>query len=274
VRFLRRAIELRPTLATAHSWLGSALVSLGHIEEAMAEAKEAVRLDPQDAAAHMTLGRAYWIGKGLIPEGIAEIEKAVALNPEASHAVIQLGLLYALEQDFERAEAAARRAVELQHRSIAGGENGRIVGAHARLGYIFYLQGRLDGALREYERELAFLASSDHALRERTQIEVEEKLGAVHLRLGARAEGLRHLERAVKAYDGRLARGADDPFTKYYVAAAHALLGDGPKALRLLEESARQLPALMARRLKNDRDFDALRGDPGFAALLEKGVPA
>ena len=43
-----------------------------------------------------------------------------------------------------------------------------MVGANGRLGYVYYLQGRYEDAIREYERGLSFVGSSDHALKDRT----------------------------------------------------------------------------------------------------------
>jgi tetratricopeptide (TPR) repeat protein len=48
---LRRAVALKPTLALAHSRLGSAYLNLRRYDEALAAAREAVRLDPNQPAA-------------------------------------------------------------------------------------------------------------------------------------------------------------------------------------------------------------------------------
>ena len=100
------------------------------------------------------------------------------------------------------------------------------MGANARLGYVFYLQGRYEEAIREYERGLAFVASSDHALKERTSIEITMKIGAAYHRMGKAEEAARFFDRALKAFDARVAKGADDPYTRYYIACLLALRGD------------------------------------------------
>jgi Flp pilus assembly protein TadD len=46
LRSLRRATELDPQYATAHQWLGEALVLTGHPMDAIVESKRAVELDP------------------------------------------------------------------------------------------------------------------------------------------------------------------------------------------------------------------------------------
>jgi tetratricopeptide (TPR) repeat protein len=263
----RRALALDPQLADAHLWLGSALLGLERVDEAVAEIREALRLEPENGQAHQGLARAYWVGKGDFAAAIPEFERAIELNPEAGYSYLQLSLLLAYEKEYERAIDVCRRAVDLQEQYISGNAGLQIVGAHARLGYVHYLMANYDDALREYERELAFIGSGDHALRERTLIELNVKIGAAYLRQGRHDESGRHFERALKAFDSRVATGADDPFTRYYIACLHALSGEADRALDSLERCARKLPALTAARARRDVDLESLRDDPRFKAL-------
>ncbi len=268
----RKAIELNPHLPAAHAWLGSALNALGRFEEADPAIEEAIRLDASNPTSHLILARILWVGKGRIKEGIAALEKCVALNPEFGHAYLQLAFLHSLQRNLDRAEEAARKATELQERSLSGSEGLRIVGGHTRLGYVHYLRGAYPEAIREYEKELEFLTLSDHALRERTLIELQQKLGAAWLRAGDRGAAVKHLERAVKSYSARRERGYEDPFTTYYIACAHALLGEDEKALESLSEAIQRLSALNRQRAAADPDLESLRGHPAFQKLLGMGT--
>jgi len=268
IDFAKRAIKLNPRLSKAHQILGGALNSIGHIDEAIEAIKEAVRLDPSNADAHSSLARAYWLGKGMIDEGITELEHAVEINPLAGYAYLQLGLLYLLRGNCQRAEAACQKAVDLQSQYISGKEGLQVVGAYARLGYVYYYQGRYDDAIREYQRELEFLSSSDHALRERSLVELNQKLGAAYLRKGLGEEAERHFKLALKKYEERLARGADDPYTKYYIACLHSLRGDADQAIKYLEETFIHLRALNTIRARIEPDFDRIRDDPRFLRLV------
>jgi adenylate cyclase len=270
----RRALALDPSHADARVWLASALVGLRRMDEAIASLKEAIQLDPENGQAHQGLARAYWIGKGDFDAAVPEFERAIELNPEAGYSYLQLGLLLAWLGEYDRAADVCRRAVDLQEQYLSGDMGLQIVGAHARLGYVHYLRGDHDGALREYERELAFMASSDHALRERTSIELNVKIGAAWHRLGQRENAQRHFDRAVKSFEARVARGADDPFTRYYIACLHALRGDTDRALESLDRVARALPALTAARARRDPDLDGLRSHPRFIALLGSNLVA
>ncbi len=267
VEIERRALAIDPELADAHMWLGTSLLGLGRVDEAVAEIREALKLDPENGQAYQALARAYWVGNGDFASAIPLFERAIQLNPEAGYSYLQLSLLLAWAGQLDRAAEIAARAVELQEQFISGNFGLQIVGAHARLGYVYYLKGDYEGALREYERELVFVGASDHALRERTLLELNIKIGAAYLRLGRGDDAERHFTRALKSFDARVANGADDPFTRYYIGTLHALRGEADRALDSLERVARVLPKLTASRARVDVDLESLRDDPRLIAL-------
>jgi tetratricopeptide (TPR) repeat protein len=162
----------------------------------------------------------------------------------------------------------------LQNQYISGNAGLQVVGANSRLGYVFYLQGRYDEALREYERGLAFVRSTDHALKERTVIELNIKMGGAHHRLGHAAEAAHHFDRALKMHAALTGRGADDPFTRYYIANLLALRGDDDRAIESLKHAARHYPELTAARARRDPDLATLRNRPEFQALLDATASA
>jgi serine/threonine protein kinase/tetratricopeptide (TPR) repeat protein len=268
----RRALAIDPELAEAHVNLGSALLNLGQVDEAIVEIREGLRLEPDNGQARQALGRALWTGRGDFDAAIPEFEKAIELNPEAGYSYLQLSLLLAWRGDLARAEEIGRHAIELQEQYISGNTGLQIVGAHARLGYIYYLQGKYDEALKEFERELSFINSSDHALRERTNVELNVKVGAAYFRMGRTEDADRHFDRAHKAFEARVSRGADDASTRYYIAQALALRGETERALDSLERVARKLPALTRARAACDPDLETLRGEPRFQALVAAHV--
>jgi len=268
----RRALALDPGLADAHVWLGNSLLNLGQVDEAIAAIREAIRLEPDNGQAHQSLARALWVGKGDFTGAIPVFERAIELNPEAGYSYLQLGLLLAWTGDYVRAEDICRRAVDLQEQYISGNAGLQIVGAHSRLGYVHYLQRRYDEALREYEREMAFINSSDHALRERTTLELQIKVGAAYLRQGRPEDAAKHFERARRSFEARVARGADDPFTRYYAATMYAMRGEIDRAFESLRRVAAVHAALTRARLLRDPDVEDLRADPRFQELTAPDV--
>jgi tetratricopeptide (TPR) repeat protein len=256
---LRRAIEIKPTLASAHVWLGSALANRGRLDEALASLRRAVEIEPDNADAHQSLARAYWLSKGMVPEGIVELRKALELNPEGGYTYLQLSMLEALNGNLDAAETSARQAIELQERAMSGTEGLLIVGAHARLGYVHYLRGDYDAAYAEFRRELEYVSTSDHALRERTLIELHQKLSAVHDARGEQAEARRFGDLAIQAQARRVAAGADDAATRYYIAAVYARRGDVEHTQEHLALPLDRLPQFTRWRLQRDIDFDSVR---------------
>jgi tetratricopeptide (TPR) repeat protein len=261
IEYERRALSINPALADAHTWLGAALLALGRTDEALRSLQEAVRLEPGQARPWSMLARGYWIGKGQLTEGIDALERAVAINPQFGYAHLQLAFLYTEIGDFDSAERAGKRAVELQERYISGEEGLLIVGAHTRLGYVYYRLGRYAEAVTQYQAELMFLSATDHALKERSLIELHQKLGAAYLRLGQTVDAERHLSAAIRSYEDRVAQGVDDPQTKYYTALAHALRGDRERAVTYLEQTFDRLGALNRRRAATDPDLESVRAD-------------
>ena len=264
----RRALALDPDVADAHTWLGSGLLNLGRVDDAIAAIGEALRLEPENGQALQGLARAYWVGKGDFPSAIPAFERAIELNPEAGYSYLQLALLLAWEGQYDRAAEISRRAVDLQEQHISGNAGLQIVGAHSRLGYVHYLRGDYEEALREYTRELAFIGSSDHALRDRTMIELNVKFGAAYVRLGRGEDAARHFNRALKSFDALVAKGADDPFTRYYITCLFALRGEPDRALESLQRVAAKLPALTAARARRDPDLASLRESAAFQAIV------
>jgi tetratricopeptide (TPR) repeat protein len=113
-----------------------------------------------------------------------------------------------------------------------------------------------------------FLAASDHALRERSLIELEQKLGAAYQRKGETERAEEHFKHAIKKYEQRAGRGGEDPFTKYYMACLYSLKGDTDHALKYLEESMTPLRAINTLRARSDPDFEDIRDDVRFRKLV------
>jgi hypothetical protein len=103
------------------------------------------------------------------------------------------------------------------------------------------------------------VSTSDHALRERTLIEIHQKLSAVHSARGDAAEAARVGDIAIQAQARRIAAGADDPATRFYVAAVYARRGDVVHTQEHLALPLRLLPQFTRWRLSRDVDFDNVR---------------
>ncbi len=265
---LERAVTSAPTRAEAHVRLGQTLASMGDNTAAEAAIRHGLALEPDSALAHSQMARVLWLGRAEIPEAIAHFEHSVALAPEAGYVHLQLALLQALTGDLDGAERSARTAVDLQQKAMSGSQGLMVVGAHTRLGYVLYLRGRYDEAIGEYQRELTFLTHTDHGLRDRSIIEVNQKLAAVYHRMGATRESREYASLAIDAFNRRLSTGADDPHTRYYLAALYALQDDVEPVLQHLASPLAELGAFTRWRLPRDPDFAGVLANPAVAAGL------
>jgi tetratricopeptide (TPR) repeat protein/predicted Ser/Thr protein kinase len=264
----RRAIELAPELTLAWKELGSALTSLGREEEGIEAVQRALALDPADAAAHGALGRAFFVGRADFDRAAAEYETALRLNPQAGWSALQLSHCAALRRDFARGEAAARQAAALQEQMQSGRDGVVIVGSYMRLGHLAALQGRHQEALEHFERERRFLQQVDHALRNRTTIELHQRIGSALLHLGRTEEALAAFGLALELFEERLRLGADDPFTRFYAAGIHSLRGERELALSSLARAARMRRRFTIARARIEPEFESLRDEPRFRELI------
>jgi non-specific serine/threonine protein kinase len=269
MEYLEKAIELRPMLSDSYSALGMTFIAMDRIDDAIGALKRALAIAPRDSFVHAALGRAYYIGKGLFREAAYEYEQALDdaqegnwVAPALSHCLTYMG-------EYGRAEQLARRAIEAQEQYLRGHEGIQIIGAYARLGHVYYLQGRYDDAIAEYYREIVFARQSDHVLKERVLIEVYQKLTSAYARQGSMDDAREAFGHVTEGFAERLANGADDPFTRYYVACAHAMMGDKAGAIEHLRKAIEGRRNFNAARARLEIDFHSLRDEAEFQALVK-----
>jgi TolB-like protein len=269
---LRRLVDTRPRFARAWRELGVTLLTLGRVDEGLDCLERALNLDPEDPRILGGIARAHFIGRADFPTASSLYQRAVERNPQAGWYWLQLSHCRALMRDLDAAGAAARRAIELQEGFLSGQQGVHVVGAYMRLGHVLFLEGRFREAADAHASELAFLERLDHALRSRIRVEL-------HMRLGAALRGMGEPDRAqsaftagLEAFTARVALGADDPFTRYYAGAIHAMLGEADAALSLLERATERSPAFIVARARIEPEWDALRGDARFARFLQRST--
>ncbi len=265
---LRRAIELQPGSARAWRELGVELNILGQDTEGMPALRRALALDPEDASIYGAIGRAHFINYARFREAADWFDRALEKNPHAGWYTLQLAHCAALMRAFERGEAAAARGIELQEAFLSGRAGLFIAGAYMRAGHLAALQGRHSDAVAYFERELDFLVRTEHALRQRILVELNTRLGASYLRLGASAKAHTAFNVALEGFERRVRLGADDPFTRFYAASVHALAGDADRAIALLERALSQERPFTVARAAIEPEFDSLRDDPRFQRLI------
>jgi len=112
------------------------------------------------------------------------------------------------------------------------------------------------------------VARVDHALRGRISIELNQRIGGSHLKLGDAARAEAAFQTALAGWEERLRMGAEEPFTRYYASCVYALQGQTEPALANLEKAARGRRAFVVERARIEPEFDGLRGESRFRALI------
>jgi TolB-like protein/Tfp pilus assembly protein PilF len=108
----KRAIELNPNFAWAHSVWSDLLVIMGRHEEAMAEAQLGVELDPLSALLNVKLGhKLYW--RCDYDRALEQLQKALELDPNFVFTHMILARVYAGKGMYERSLATCEKLVSL-----------------------------------------------------------------------------------------------------------------------------------------------------------------
>ena len=112
-RAYQRAIELNPNYATAHQWYaGSTLVATGRFDQAIAEGRRAVDLDPLSLIANVELSAIYGYARQN-EQAIAQLRKVIEMDPNWYLARMVLCQTFSYKGQFSEAIAEGERARQL-----------------------------------------------------------------------------------------------------------------------------------------------------------------
>ena len=123
----RLAIEADPSSEFLTSGLAELYVKTGRIRDAVLEAQDIIKRDPNNLEAHKLLGRIYLRSLGDMPGGngsdnvlklaIEQYERIVKIEPNNVDDHLLLGRLYRLNNDLQKAENELKTAVHLDPNS-------------------------------------------------------------------------------------------------------------------------------------------------------------
>jgi tetratricopeptide (TPR) repeat protein len=232
----QRAIELKPKWATPHNDLGHVYRTLNRHGEAIAAYQRASELDPKWAIPHDNLGDVYR-DLGRTDEAIAEYQRAIELDPKFAYPHHGLGAVYYDLKRYEEAIAAFQRASELDP---------KFAYPYSGAADVYYLQGQYSRALELYQKSYEL----------QPRIKPLIGMAGVTRHLGDEAQASKYVEQA-------RALSPDD----YNLACLETISGNTEAAIEHLRAALEKQPSQRdwARR---DPDFDFIRDDPRFKALL------
>jgi tetratricopeptide (TPR) repeat protein len=109
----QRAIALNPNYATAHHWYGNGpLTALGRFDEAIAEGKRAIELDPLSPIINADMGQNLSNARRY-DEAIAQLRKTLEIDPTFYYAHYNLGIVLQLNGDLPAAITEYKKAQHL-----------------------------------------------------------------------------------------------------------------------------------------------------------------
>jgi len=111
-REFKQAIALNPNYSTAHQFYGELLESLGRFDEAVAELKGATQLDPLAPRIYGILAWTLYLA-GRYDEGIAAADKSLEVDPYHAGSLCTRGMIYLQKGKYEEAMADLRQAHSL-----------------------------------------------------------------------------------------------------------------------------------------------------------------
>ena len=155
---LKRAIALQPDLFEAHynlAMLEAVTCGAGNLDldDAIAEAETAARLRPTDVNAYRLLGDLYRQA-GQAEKAVTALEKAVALTPQDALAYELLSVAYADLGREEEAATAAQQAVSLSQ-AAAEAHDADPFSSQMAMGDAYMQAGQYEQALATYQKAQA-----------------------------------------------------------------------------------------------------------------------
>ena len=287
IRFFEQAIAEDPDYALAYTGLADsyglqldyrgAPVQEG-MQRAKAEAQKALALDDALAEAHTSLGWVTFIYDWDWPAAEREFRRAIELNPRYSTARQWYAWWLVAMGRMDEALAESRAAAELDPASVS---------IRRSMGWVHYYARQYDAAIAQLLRALAMnptaeeshrvlglaytqkgmLPEAEAALREAIASSAETTpaiaaLGRVMALAGRRTEAQEQLALLV-------ARGRERYVSPAVLVPLLIALDQTDEVFAKLEEAYRDRRGYLAY-LKVEPVLDPLRGDPRFAAMIER----
>ncbi|MHB8756162.1 MAG: protein kinase domain-containing protein [Candidatus Acidiferrales bacterium] len=238
------ALRLDPDLAHAHTTLGAIhFYADWNWAAAQKEFKRAIDLSPSDAEAHRVYSF-YLAAMGREDEALAETQRAQRLDPLSIWTQITAGNVFYFTRHYNQAITQCRKVLELDPDSVGG---------YDCLGSSYLAKGEYEQAIEASEKA-SNLSGNDPARL--------VGLGRAYALAGRKSDALKILEHlrlmSSRAY-----------VPPYFFATIYASMGERDEAFMWLQKAFQQRDTYLPW-LKVDGAIDPLRGHARFDALVAK----
>jgi Flp pilus assembly protein TadD len=166
ITYYRRAIDLFPEFADAHSNLGILLASQGDHDGALNEYRTAARFDPELVGAHVNIGIEL-AQRSEYDEAIRALNHAIALDAGNASAHYNLGLALAARGETDSARRSFESAIRLDPKNAD---------AYNNLGVLLAQTGDLNSAILQFRTALTIRPDLKAAAANLGRAEAEAKI--------------------------------------------------------------------------------------------------
>jgi len=261
---------------TLFSMLGDLLESAERYKDALDCYQKALELDQGNASTF--IGQGVALGNlERYEEALESFEKAIDLDPESVDAWVNRGALLANLERYEEAVESYKKALDLDPKSVMTWGNlgntlmdlERYEEALNAWDRVFEIDSKNDRALNSQALTLSLLKNFEKAITaigEAINLKPKEVLyranrGIILARYGRYTEALAECEQAIK-------QNSKDESGYYGKACCYALQGEIGQAIDNLQKAIDIAPRRSRREAKHNRDFDSIRDDERFRALM------
>ena len=226
IGYLKTLMALYPDDSVTHLNLGRTYAQTGRLPEALAEYKEAIRIDPRFVLAYGNVGGTYLYQMGDVPSALPAFQKILELDPGNAWAQDCLGWSYFAKNELPQAQAAFEKAV-------AANPQGTL--SRYRLAHTHRLQGHYQQAIETLQQ----IQKVDPS-----ETSVFYDLGVVYERMGDRRKARESFTRYRREVETRWKKTLHEPGTQLTLAATSARLGETDRARQMLRKAMAKAPQL------------------------------
>jgi tetratricopeptide (TPR) repeat protein/tRNA A-37 threonylcarbamoyl transferase component Bud32 len=226
IAYLNTLMAIYPDDSVTHVSLGRTYLQLGRVPEALAEYKEAIRIDPKFVLAYANLGTIYLYQMGDVSSALPECQKILELDPGNAWAQDCLGMSYFAKNELPQAQAAFEKAV-------AANPQGTL--SRYRLAHTHRLQGH-------YQQSIETLMQIQKV--DSSETSVFYDIGVVYERMGDRQKAHESFTRYRHEVETHWKKTLHEPGTQLVLAATSVHLGETDHAQQMLRRAMAKAPQL------------------------------
>jgi tetratricopeptide (TPR) repeat protein/predicted Ser/Thr protein kinase len=226
IGFLKTLLALYPDDSLSHVSLGRTYLQMGRTPDALAEYKEALRIDPKSVLAYGNLAGTYLYQMGDVPSALPLCQKILELDPGNAWAQDCLGWSYFAKNELPQAQAAFEKAVAANPQGIL---------SRYRLAHTHRLQGHYQQAIETLQQVQKVDPS---------ETSVFYDMGVVYERMGDRQKAHESFTRYRHEVETHDKKTLHEPGTQLDLAATSAHLGETDRARQMLRKAMAKAPQL------------------------------